>query len=61
MKVRVELVITNDDGSEFSRQVNEWSGMTRAETNYLEGMGIKFLDELNKIGEKLAPDKGKPA
>lgn len=60
MKVKIEFVITNDDGSEFSRQVNEWAGMTRAETNYLEGMGIKFLDELNKIGEKLASDKGKP-
>ena len=57
MKVSLVLTILNDDGSEFSKSVNEWAGMTRAETNYLEAMGLKFLGELNKIGEEAAAGK----
>ncbi len=59
MRIKVDFVITNEDGSEFSRNTNEWVGMTREQANFLEGMGVKFLAELNAIGAEQAKGKGK--
>ncbi len=53
MKVNVNLSITKDDGTEFSTANHSWSGMTRDEVTYFEGMMIKLLHDLNQISQKM--------
>jgi hypothetical protein len=59
MRIKVDFVITNEDGTEFSRNTNEWVGLSREEANFLEGMGVEFLGKLNAIGREQLAAEGK--
>jgi hypothetical protein len=57
MKAKLTFVVTNDDGSPFSSTTQEWDGLDRAQSNWLEGQGLAFLKGLNDFGAQEAAKK----
>jgi hypothetical protein len=57
MQVKMDVVITDDDGSAFYSANNVWDGVSRQDVVMLEKMLVKFLADLTEVGAAKAKDK----